>query len=165
MDTESWYQEKLASVKNDFNFKFDSLVLDITETIQLKLKEKNISFSKLANRLGVTPAAVSKLLRGESNFTIRKLMEIADAIDLSIDINFVSQRAEGEEYTPVVQEQLFPVYINVSDVQIGSKKQIKTEDAFFSSGERRLIVDRRDSKTPTSASSFSTQMESETAVA
>lgn len=94
MDTEAWYKEKLASVKDDFDFRFESVILDITETIREKLKEKKLTKTKLAERLGVTPAAVSKLLRGEFNFTIKKLMEIADAIELSLEVDLAPKKIE-----------------------------------------------------------------------
>ena len=127
MDTEAWYQNKLASIKDDFDFKFDSLVLDITETIRTKLKEKGIKQTKLAERLNVSSAAISKLLRGESNFTIKKLVEIAEAIELKLEINLVP------DAKPIEVPKKHSPYDSFIDVCIGSVDLEKTDDAFIPS--------------------------------
>ena len=130
MDTEAWYKKKLASVKDDFDFKFESFILDITESIREMLKEKGITMTNLAGKLNVTPAAISKLLRGESNFTIKKLMEIAEAIDLKLEINLAPKEEQVER--PI--EETFH-YLSLADVNISKFNFEKTDDVYIPSLE------------------------------
>lgn len=148
MDTEAWYQNKLASIEDDFDFKFDSLVLDITETIRTKLKEKGITQTKLADRLNVSSAAISKLLRGESNFTIKKLVELAEAIELKLEIKFVP---EGKVSEVPVQE--IPPYILSKGVCIRNLEIGNTEESYIPSLKHATVVKNQKSITGAAASS------------
>lgn len=56
---------------------FDKIVVQIEQ----KMAELHISRKDLADRLGCSPPNVTQLLREGSNLTIRKLMDIALAID------------------------------------------------------------------------------------
>jgi transcriptional regulator with XRE-family HTH domain len=52
------------------------------------MEQKKINRVALANRLQVTPPAITKLLRGSSNFTLKKLLSIADALEMDLKIDF-----------------------------------------------------------------------------
>ena len=86
--TEKWFGELLDSYKDDFEFRLEELVFDLTEQISKKLKENKISRKQFAEKLAISPAAVSKILNGNPNFTIRTLLTMADALktDLSIEL-------------------------------------------------------------------------------
>jgi transcriptional regulator with XRE-family HTH domain len=88
MNTHEWFKDKLESLKGDFEFRLETLVLEITEKISKKMKQKKISRKDLAALLEVSPPAVTKILDGNSNFTLRKLLSLADALDLALAIDF-----------------------------------------------------------------------------
>lgn len=88
MKMEDLVSKELESYKDDFEFRLESIILELTESICKKMKEKNIGRSKLAQLLGVSPAAVTKILNGNSNFTLKTLLSLADSLDLSLKIDF-----------------------------------------------------------------------------
>ncbi|HAR49057.1 hypothetical protein ER57_01955 [Smithella sp. SCADC] len=92
--TEKWFGELLDSYKDDFEFRLEALVFELTEQISKKLKEKKISRKQFAEKLGISPEAVSKSLNGNPNFTIRTLLSMADALKTELSIEF-----KGEEVT------------------------------------------------------------------
>lgn len=53
--------------------------------IRMKLKEKGISQESLAERLGITPSAVSQNLSGKSSFEIQNLVIIAEILEDTLD--------------------------------------------------------------------------------
>jgi len=95
MKLEELLIEKIGSYKDDFDFRLESFIFYLTETISKKMKEKSINRSKLAELLGVSPPAVTKILNGNSNFTLKTLLSLADCLDLNLKIDF-----QEKEVTP-----------------------------------------------------------------
>jgi transcriptional regulator with XRE-family HTH domain len=88
MKTKKWFGDLLESFAADLDFHFESLLLDLTESISRKMKEKNINRTQLAELLKISPPAVTKILNGSSNFKLRTLLSIADALDLGLEVSF-----------------------------------------------------------------------------
>ncbi len=61
----------------------ERLLLEITETIAILMEENKITRSELANRIGSSPAYITKMLRGDNNFTLRKLSDVFYALGQS----------------------------------------------------------------------------------
>ena len=88
MGRKKWFEEMLESFKDDFDFRLESILIGLTEQICKVMRERNISRIQLAQRLKVSPPAVTKILNGSSNFTIKTLMSIADALEMNLNIEF-----------------------------------------------------------------------------
>lgn len=88
MKTEEWFKEKLEYFKEDFGFRLETLILDLTEKICERMQEKNISRTSLSKLLSVSPPAVTKILNGTSNFTLKTLLSLADALELDLNVSF-----------------------------------------------------------------------------
>ena len=88
MNTQEWFKNKLESFKEDFEFRLETLILEITEKISQRMKQKKINRTDLAALLEVSRPAVTKILDGNPNFTLRKLLSLADALDLELKIDF-----------------------------------------------------------------------------
>ena len=86
-NTEKWFGDLLESYKDDFEFRLETLVFELTEQISKKLKEEKISRKQFAEKLNVTPAAVSKILNGNPNFTLSTLLAMADALKMNCQLN------------------------------------------------------------------------------
>jgi len=88
MSFKKWIKDKLELYKDDFEFRLESLILDITESISKKMIERKINRSKLAELLDVSPPAVTKILNGNSNFTLKTLLSLSDALDVDLKVEF-----------------------------------------------------------------------------
>jgi len=88
MTTKSWFQKQIEALKDDFDFRLETLILNITETISEKMEKKGFNRSKFAEILRISPPAVTKILNGTSNFTLKTLLSIADALELNLKIDF-----------------------------------------------------------------------------
>lgn len=60
----------------------EKAILEFTEKAIDQMELKNVSRSELAKRLGKRPSFVTKLLRGDNNFTFDTACRIARALDL-----------------------------------------------------------------------------------
>lgn len=54
----------------------ERLIIEVTEAIATVMAEHGISRTELAQRLGKTQPFVTKLLRGDNNFTLRTLSDV-----------------------------------------------------------------------------------------
>jgi len=86
-----WFKEKLESLKDDFEFRLETLILDLTEKICARMKQREINRTRLSELLNVSPPAVSKILNGNSNFTLRTLLSLSEALGLDLRIDFVEK--------------------------------------------------------------------------
>lgn len=64
-------------------------VLDFTEEVCRLLNEQGVSRSELARRLGTSPAYVTKMLRGNTNFTLATMTRVARALDCKLDLRLL----------------------------------------------------------------------------
>lgn len=56
------------------------LVQDFTEALARRMEEEGVSRAELARRLGTSQAYVTKVLRGNVNFTLATLVKLARAV-------------------------------------------------------------------------------------
>lgn len=97
--TEKWFGELLDSYKDDFEFRLEELVFELTEQISKKLKDNKISRKQFAEKLEISPAAISKVLNGNPNFTIRTLLTMADALKTELNIEFKDKMTSVSQVT------------------------------------------------------------------
>ncbi|MBW1726614.1 MAG: helix-turn-helix transcriptional regulator [Deltaproteobacteria bacterium] len=116
MSFNNWIKEKLELYKDDFEFRLESLILDITENISEKMLKRNINRTKLAEKLNVSRPAVSKILNGNSNFTLKTLLSLSDALSLDLKVKFKEREVKVSKDHDVYKSVL-----------ISSADEIKTE--------------------------------------
>ena len=97
MSLKNWIKDKLELYKDDFEFRLESLILDVTENISKGMIDKNINRSKLAELLKVSPPAVTTILNGNANFTLKSLLALSDALDLDLKVEFKEKRTVATE--------------------------------------------------------------------
>jgi len=70
-----------------------SLILDFTEGLHRMMEVNQVSRSELARRLGVSPAYVTKVLRGNVNFTLDSMVRLVRAAGGEVSLQ-VAQKAQ-----------------------------------------------------------------------
>jgi transcriptional regulator with XRE-family HTH domain len=97
MKAYGWFKEALEEAEGSFEYKLESLELEVTEKILEIMEAKGVNRSELAQRLGVSKAAVSKLLNDGSNMTLKRLLTISEALGHDLTINLVPSGIQSEE--------------------------------------------------------------------
>ena len=119
-NTEKWFGDLLESYKDDFEFRLETLVFELTEQISKKLKEEKISRKQFAEKLNVSPAAVSKILNGNPNFTLSTLLAMADALKMELSIELKRKEISSPEVKRVAT--------TAEDAQVETKRLFETSD-------------------------------------
>ena len=85
----SSFKENLESNINSLEVKKETFRNIITGDVYRLLESENISKTELAKQLHVSKPAVTKLLSGDRNFTIDKIVEISDVLGYYPKIMFM----------------------------------------------------------------------------
>lgn len=69
-------------------YRAEGASIRFTEALVARMEACGLTRSALAEKIGSSPAYVTKILRGDTNFTVDTMTKIADALDceLSIDL-------------------------------------------------------------------------------
>lgn len=59
-------------------------ILEIGEKVTQRMAELGLSRAELARRLGTSPAYVTKILRGSTNFTLATIVKLGRALDSEV---------------------------------------------------------------------------------
>jgi ribosome-binding protein aMBF1 (putative translation factor) len=74
------FQKALEEAKQHSPYYEEKLLLDVADRIIEEMDRSDISRVELARRLEVSPAYITKILRGHANLTIESLAKIAFAL-------------------------------------------------------------------------------------
>lgn len=61
-------------------------ILEFTESVVREMERRGMTRTELAQRLGATPAYVTKILRGQVNFTLATMVKLARALDAELSV-------------------------------------------------------------------------------
>ena len=64
-----------------------SITLEFTEGLSKLMEVNNIPRKELAKRLGPSPAYVTKVLRGDVNFTVDSMARLAKAVGGTVQVH------------------------------------------------------------------------------
>jgi transcriptional regulator with XRE-family HTH domain len=82
--------KKLVSAASaSHTYKLERAILKFTEQLSVRMKALGISSTELAGKIGAKPPYVSKILRGNSNFTLDSLIKISSAVQAEFEFNLV----------------------------------------------------------------------------
>ena len=70
-------------------------VHELTEAVFERMEQEGVTRSELARRLGTSPAYITKLLRGQGNFTIATMVRLARALGAELRIELAPATSSG----------------------------------------------------------------------
>lgn len=97
----SWFKDDLEALQSDPAFVAEGVILDVTEQIYAVMDEEGISQQELAERLDVSKSAVSQMLSGDQNISIKRLVKVALALGMTL---------EAPKLAPFQRPRIEPVY-------------------------------------------------------
>lgn len=79
---------------------FDDLSFSVISSIHIFMHENKINQKKLAEKLGMTEARISKMLSGDANLTLRTIAKVCVAINAQVHLTL---SRKGDQCTWVKQ--------------------------------------------------------------
>ena len=80
------WERKIEEIRNGIEYKIENVVLDFLDLVSNYMVKNNVNQTKLAKVLNISNAAVSKLLGGNENISIKRMVEISDKLGFEISI-------------------------------------------------------------------------------
>lgn len=74
-------QAMMAAARQTHTYKLEGAILEYTEEMVGLMEQQKVTNTELAKRIEVSPAYITKILRGTSNFTLDTMVKIATALD------------------------------------------------------------------------------------
>lgn len=81
------------------------IIFEFYHQVLTKMEKHNISQADLARKLGKSRSAVSQLLNKTPNISIRRMVEIADAVGLEFTLTPVKHKRVHSLRSPYLQDQ------------------------------------------------------------
>jgi transcriptional regulator with XRE-family HTH domain len=77
--------------RSSVEYRLQAHVLDVSERVHARIRQLGISQAEVARRMGVSRPMITKLLTGDSNFQLRTLLRLADALDMDLMVDLVPE--------------------------------------------------------------------------
>lgn len=74
-------QAALAKARETHEYRAEGASIEFTNAMVNRMREIGLSRSGLARKIGSTPAYISKILRGDTNFSLDTMVKIGNALD------------------------------------------------------------------------------------
>jgi transcriptional regulator with XRE-family HTH domain len=97
------FKELFAKIEKTLSFKKEKAKIDFTIELQSLMKKNQVTRADLARELNKSNAYVTQILRGERNFTIETMVELADALDSDLAIHFSPKGENTVDWYRVIQ--------------------------------------------------------------
>ena len=81
------FKDLFDTARQRDTFQTAKIILDFTEGLYGLMQENKISRVELAKRLGSSPAYITKVLRGDINFTVETMVRLAKAVGGSLQVH------------------------------------------------------------------------------
>ena len=75
--------------RSSVEYRQQALVLELSGRVLSRIGDLGISQAELARRMGVSRPMITKLLTGDSNFQLKTLLRLSDALEMDFVADFV----------------------------------------------------------------------------
>jgi len=97
------FQEIWKELESDKDFEAEKKILEFTTSLYQLMKERNISKKELAERLHTSQAYITKVFRGNANFTIATMTKLAAALGGDIHIHVTPKEQKVDRWFKVIK--------------------------------------------------------------
>jgi len=102
------FSQIVEKAKKHDDYWITGVLIEFTEMVCKHMDEKKMTRTELAEKLNVTSAYITKLLRGNANVTLKTMVRLARVFDKEINIEFQNIKSESNKLTVVVQNEYVP---------------------------------------------------------
>ncbi|WP_208425213.1 helix-turn-helix domain-containing protein [Salinibacter sp.] len=102
-----WLADDWRDLQHDPTFIAEELILDVAVQIAEAMEEAGFETQEeLANELDVSESAVSQLLSGDQNISLKRLVTVALALGKSVEVDLVDRDRPDVEAVPTKTKRL-----------------------------------------------------------
>ncbi len=101
------YKQFIERVESTVDYKVDTAALEFVDELVRCMHQTAVKQAELARRLGASEPYVSKVLRGDTNFTLATMVKLATAVgyDLRVHLASAGSTVQWRDVIPTGQSQ------------------------------------------------------------
>jgi len=80
MNEKTEFQRLMEQARNTHSYRLEGAVLEFTEEMVARMDKLGVNRTELARRINSSPAYITKILRGTTNFTLDSMVKISHAL-------------------------------------------------------------------------------------
>ena len=84
--SEPTFKDLFDEARRHPDYRYEGTILDFTEALFDAMDQQGISRAELARRLGTSQAYVTRVLRGNANFTLKTMSKLALALEMELEV-------------------------------------------------------------------------------
>lgn len=108
MSKYSSFADIWAAAENDYAYWTEKNILDFTTKLYQLMKHRKVTKKELAQRLGTSQAYITKIFRGNANFTLASMTKLVQALDGKIDVQVVPKEEQVQQWFKVLKTEAKP---------------------------------------------------------
>lgn len=97
------FKKLFAKIEQGLSYKKEKARIDFTIELQSLMEKNRVTRADLARGLNKSNAYITQILRGERNFTIDTMVELAEALESDLAIHFSPKGQNTVDWHRVVQ--------------------------------------------------------------
>ncbi|WP_036218154.1 helix-turn-helix domain-containing protein [Marinospirillum minutulum] len=90
----SRFSKLLEQAKNGNDYWVAKISQDFTEEVSQIMQQKHITKKDLADKLETSPAYITKVMRGNTNFTVESMVKIANSLDMQLHVHLAPKDSD-----------------------------------------------------------------------
>ena len=100
------FKQLFEAARNRLAYHVEGVILEFTEKIVARMETEGVTNAELAKRLDASPAYVTKVLRGSTNFTLETMVKISRALntDLRVHLQPVGTKTQWVDVWETVEQ-------------------------------------------------------------
>jgi transcriptional regulator with XRE-family HTH domain len=88
-----WFDKEVDQLRDDPEFIANKLMVHLASQVAVKLEKEGLKQKDLANKLNKSESWISRFMNDPTNFSVKKLVEIAVVLGMKLEINFSDSNA------------------------------------------------------------------------
>jgi transcriptional regulator with XRE-family HTH domain len=124
------YRKLFEDAREHLDYWVAGAEIEFTEELFRVMEEKKVNRSELARRIGTSQAYVTKVLRGNANFTLSTMVKLARALEMDVKIHLAPPGAHT-----VWKDDLSAQWNDRGEASLPSDRAAVA----FSSGDERAV--------------------------
>lgn len=106
------FREMFEWAQQSLTYHVEGAILEFTEDMVMQMEKQGVSRSELARRIDSSPAYITKILRGTTNFTLESMVKIARALNCTYRNHLEPEGCESQ-WIDVVRTRSCTEYVNL----------------------------------------------------
>src|SRR5712692_4629103 len=90
-------QAALKAARETHEYRAEGASIEFTDAMVTRMREAGVSRSELARMIKTTPAYISKILRGATNFSLDSMVKIANALNCELRVHLQPSGAKSRK--------------------------------------------------------------------